>query len=242
MDSLDCLSNKCVRLLHSNRLIQPLLRNELIKNKLSVIKLDPKLESETLEKLKLSFGIKNEEEFTIWVKENNIDVEDFQNVALIELKKKKYCYENFSNQVESQFLKRKKDLDIIVYTLIRVKDFFLARELYHRAVSKEEDIGTLASLYSEGIEKKTRGIVGPVQMSSANEGLSKVLRNSHPGEIKGPILINEFFIITRVESYDPAELDEFIREKMAEELFTQMIESEINTLSQDILKKSYESN
>ena len=55
----------------------------------------------------------------------------------------------------------KDSLDIIIYSLIRTQDPFLARELFIRINEEEERFEDMAELYSEG-EKSAKGLVGPV--------------------------------------------------------------------------------
>ena len=138
---------------------------------------------------------------------------------MIPLRLKKYYSENFSNKSEARFLERKTQLDIVIYSLIRVSNSNLCRELYLKIYEKEVDFGEVASEYSEGIEKKTRGIVGPVPLEKTHPFLAEHLRTSKIGELSQPIRLNNYSLITRVESYDPAQLDSYMKDKMCEELF-----------------------
>ena len=161
-------------------------------------------------------------------------------MALKKFRLKEYATSNYNHKVETRFLERKTELDIIVYSLIRVSDPFIARELYLRVLSKEADIGDLSSQYSEGPEKKVRGIVGPIPIGAAHPRLAKFLQTCVPGEVQQPIKVNDSYLVVRVECFEPAQLDDYMREKMGEELFNIMIDEQTIELRNKLLSsKSY---
>tara|TARA_Y100001968_G_scaffold180071_1_gene164947 strand:+ start:8029 stop:8712 length:684 start_codon:yes stop_codon:yes gene_type:complete len=214
-----------------------LINAELTKEVLSKVSVDKQKQEQNLEEFTTSIGVKDKESLKKWQSETHYSDRDVEYFASFESQLRKYAKENFSSQVESWFLKRKDQLDIIVYSLIRTKDFFKAKELYLRIAEDNEDFGELASKYSEGIERKTRGLVGPEPLSKAHPALAASLRTSKVGIPKEPIQIEGFFLITRVESYDPVHLDDFMREKMEEELFADWIDKQTKDLNKQLLNK-----
>ena len=170
----------------------------------------------------------------IFLKKNSISQDQFEFNALYETKVKKYS-KKFSHQVEAHFLERKSALDIVIYSLIRLKNPYQAREMYLRIVDKESEFGELAKKYSEGIEKKTRGIIGPVPLTQAHPKLMNHLKNSEPGTVQPPFNIDNNYLVIRVESLEKATLDDFTREKMQEELFVKYIDSEVDILCKTLL-------
>ena len=90
-------------------------------------------------------------------------------------------------------------------------------------------------MYSEGIESKTRGIVGPTPIGTAHPKLKELLENSKPGEVQPPIIVEDSHVVVRVESLDPAKLDDFMREKMEEELFNNWVEDQVNEIRNSLL-------
>ena len=125
---------------------------------------------------------------------------------------------------------------------MRVKDSDKARELYLRIEDKEAEFSYLATEFSEGMEKKTCGIVGPAPLGAAHPKLIKHLRNKPLGEVQPPIKIENSYVIVRVESFEPAKLDDFMREKMAQELFNIWVNTKAQEISQNLLKKSKPNN
>ena len=137
-----------------------------------------------------------------------------------------HCNEHYRHKAEAQFLARKNQLDRVVYSLLRVKDGFLARELYLRLDAGEANFADLAAEFSEGAEKQTNGIVGPVPLTQAHPALAERLRTSPAGLLIQPFQLSEWWLVARLESYTPASFDEPTAQQMAGELFDQRVREE----------------
>ena len=242
MKSLESLSEECINLLHMNNLLQPLIRSVLIRDILSKVQIEESIKTQIINDFLKQLNIVEENNLNEWLKKNKLEKEDLEDIALKNIRLKKYSQSNFDHKVEARFLERKSELDIVVYSLIRVNDFFKARELYLRLIGNEAEFGDLAVEFSEGIEKKTRGIVGPLALGRAHPKLAEQLTISKPGIIQPPIDVDGSFLVIRVESYDAAQLDDFMREKIAIELFENWIDDQAIEFSQNFLKDKINSN
>ncbi len=238
MKSLECFNAKCLNLLHKNKLLIPLIKAELTKSIVENISIDEKKINSTLENFYKSQKLENEEDKQSWLKNNNLTDPELCNILLFDDRLDVYCKTNFDHQVEARFLERKNDLDTVVYSLIRVSDSNLASELYFRAYEREVDFGDLASMYSEGIEKKSRGIIGPISMSKAHPMLVSILKSSKPGEIQLPQQIGESFVIVRLETLDKAQLDLTMRKLVGRELFNEWIDTQSKELKNNLLNSN----
>ena len=237
MDSLDCLNKKTIELLQKNNLLIPLITRELQVKELSNIEVPRELKVKALQDFVRNLNLPNQESFEAWKNNNNLTDLEIENLAFNDVKLKIYCKNNFDNKAESRFLERKSDLDIIVYSLLRVKEIDKARELYLRIEEKEAEFSYLASKFSEGIEKKSCGIIGPGPIGAAHPKLIRHLQNKPVGEVQPPIMIEDSYVIVRVESFDPAKLDNFMREKMTLELFNNWLQKKANKISENLLTK-----
>lgn len=154
------------------------------------------------------------------------------------LRVQKFCDLNFQPKVEARFLDRKNSLDRVVYSLLRLKDRGLARELYLQISAGEADFAKLASEFSEGPEQHTRGVVGPVPLNQAHPLLAERLRITSPGELLEPFMIETWWLVARLETLQPAQLDEPMRQAMAKELMEEWlqaeVEKEVSALALDI--------
>jgi parvulin-like peptidyl-prolyl isomerase len=139
----------------------------------------------------------------------------------------RHCEAHFAHRAEQRFLARKPQLDQVIYSLLRVKEASLARELYLRIAEGEADFAELAASYSQGPEQATRGIVGPVPLLQAHPVLAERLRTSRPGELQAPIAIDQWWLVVRLERLHAASFDDEMRQRMALELFEEWVDEEV---------------
>ena len=138
-----------------------------------------------------------------------------------------FSQQHFQHKAEARFLARKEQLDRVVYSLLRVKDGLMARELYLRIAGGEANFADLAAQYSQGPEAKTKGIVGPVPMRQAHPALSERLRTSQTGQLLEPFNIEQWWLVARLERYEAARFDAKTTEQMTTELFEEWIQEEM---------------
>lgn len=124
----------------------------------------------------------------------------------------------FGPGAEEHFEKRKPSLDRVVYSLLRVKDAGLARELWFRIKENESTFADLAPDYASGNEVYTAGIVGPVAFGAMHPALADTLRAAREKELLKPFAVAEWFLVARVDHQLPVEFDEGMKTQMIEEL------------------------
>jgi parvulin-like peptidyl-prolyl isomerase len=149
-------------------------------------------------------------------------------VVARELKIAKWKAARFAPGVSDHFEKRKPSMDRVVYSLLRVKEGGLARELWFRVKEGEATFAELAPAYASGNEVYTAGIIGPVALGAMHPSLAAVLRGARPGELLKPFAIAEWFLVARLEHFLPSVLDEATRSQMVEELCQQWVETKLN--------------
>lgn len=227
MESLSCINSECFALLKRHDLLRPLVSAEVIATVIANVEVSDDERTQALENFRKQQKIEEESAFLIWLQSNKISREQILLRLTSPLRLRKYCNQAFGGKVETHFLKRKNQLDQVIYSLIRVKDPFQARELYLQVAEGEADFGNVATKYSEGRERATRGIVGPVPLVKAHPKLADLLRSSKPGELREPIHVEGWHLIVRLESYQSAVLDAEMVSRMAQELFSEWVGEEV---------------
>lgn len=142
------------------------------------------------------------------------------------LRMQRHAAEVFGAKAEQRFLERKNNLDQVVYSLLRLENPFLAQELYLQIAEGESDFAELAARYTEGPERTTRGIVGPVPLTQAHPALAERMRTHEPGSLLEPFQIEQWWLVVRLERYMPATFDEAMAQRMCGELFEQWVQEE----------------
>ena len=222
--------NDCIDIqaeLRRHNLLVPLLQRRIIAEATSSEILTDDELLEAREQFLRKNNINNDDLLNDFLVKNGWDDQDLNWNISLPLRIQKHCTKNYKHKAEAYFLKRKSQLDQVIYSLLRVKDYYLAQELYWRIKTGESNFGDLAASFAEGPERKTKGIIGPVPMSQAHPVLAEALRTTKPGVLMTPIKIGEWSIVARLEEYNPATFNEALAAKLSQELFDQWINTEV---------------
>jgi parvulin-like peptidyl-prolyl isomerase len=137
---------------------------------------------------------------------------------------------HYGQQVEAYFLQRQPQLEQVVFRTIRLRQQGLAEELYLRLIDNEESFGNLASRYSIGDERFTRGLVGPLPISQPHPNVRAVLERLKIGDVSPPFVADNTILLLRLEHRIPARLDEAMRQQLLQELLQPDLEATVSAL------------
>ncbi len=128
---------------------------------------------------------------------------------------KRFSEQHFGPGLEEQFLKSRGSYDQIIYSLLRVRDPALARELWIRIEEQETTFAEAAQIFGEGPEAARKGLMGPMSIGQlAPPELAELLRSLQPGRIAAPKSMGEWQVILRLEQLTPARFDASMRSLM----------------------------
>jgi parvulin-like peptidyl-prolyl isomerase len=161
----------------------------------------------------------------------SLDEKQLQALALREFKIEKFKLQTWGNRLESTFLNRRSQLDRAVYSLIRHKNPELLQELYFRIQEGEQSFSEIASQYSQGVEAQTGGMIGPVPLNKLPPAMAERLRNCRPQQMHPPFLLEEWFVILRLEKFVPAQFDESMQQLLLNQLFEEFLQAQNVSLS-----------
>ncbi|MEH2373059.1 peptidylprolyl isomerase [Nostoc sp.] len=162
---------------------------------------------------------KNEEDIQAWMAHQRLTPEQLEVITTRKLKIEKFKQATWGNKLESYFFQSKAKLDKVIYSLLRTQDVGIAQELYFRIQAKENSFADLAREYSLGPEAQTGGLVGPIELNALHPVMVQMLSSSQPGQILPPTRIADWFVILRLEKFIPAQLDEFMKGRLLNELY-----------------------
>lgn len=132
----------------------------------------------------------------------------------------KWKEREFGPLVQTYFDQHRTQMNRLVYSILRVKDAGIARELWLRIHEGEETFASLAQAYGGGTEKFTGGVVGPVAVRTMHPELAERLGVAREGELLNPFPIGELYLVTRLEKRIPVVLDAQLRAAIIDELAT----------------------
>ena len=172
-------------------------------------------------------GIKSEEDLKMWENQQRLSTKEWQLILVRRWKWLQWCKKNLDDKISTHYLRRKPELDQVIYSLLRVKDEFLANELFLRIKNKENTFEEICKEYSEGPEKKTGGKIGPVPLSQPHPLLSKLLQVSNDNQLWPPKQLGEWWIIVRIDKLICTELTSKIRDMLLLELGEEILSKEL---------------
>ena len=232
------LSEKTIYELHDLGFLKEIIKSIVVRN---LIK-DVHIEKDTIDEALNRFCKSNKieiNEYEDWLKKNSYSKDNMEIKLTATERINIYASENFNSKVKARFLDRKNSLDKVVYSLIRVKDIFKAKELHMRVSEGEEDFGDVASRFSEGPEKLSRGVVGPLPLAQAHPLVFQKLKSLNSKEISSDIIqVGDWNLILRLEHHIPTKLDNDMESLMQKELFEEYINSEATTILESIFHKT----
>lgn len=226
VDLRDALGSRGLGLVRRHGMLPALVRAELMARTLASVPVSEQERQELLEAFWRSRNASDPIAQQEVLRQLGIDEADLEWQVLLPLRSQRYAQEEFGHKAESRFLERKNQLDQVTYSLIRLKDAGLARELYLRIAGAEASFSDIASQYSEGPERQTQGLVGPKPLTNAHPILAERLRTARTGELLAPIRVADWWLVTRVEKFVHATFDSVTTARMCSELFEEMIDSQ----------------
>jgi parvulin-like peptidyl-prolyl isomerase len=180
------------------------------------------------EQVRKQLGIEKSDKLAVWLKHQGITKAQLDYRSERSLKLIKFKQTTWGAKINSAFLERKPQLDRVIYSLIRLKDFCAAQELYFRIKEGEQSFDELARQYSQGSEAETGGLVGPFEMGTIHPSIQKILLSLDVGQVQAPIIVDDWILILRLEQLISASLDAVTHQKLIDEKFNQWLEENIN--------------
>ena len=197
----DASSLELIALLFRFGLVEPFLRQ--LKERAVVFEhnnlSDPDQVAESaMQKYCSKHGLNNKQEQQQWCLQHGMSQADLLSEAIHDWRRTELREQSSSN-IESLYLRYKDNLDRVLYSLIRVDDAGLCRELFYAIEAGEISFGEAARLHSRGPEAKTQGIVGPVDLTTPHPEIAGRLRTAQAGQLIGPFEAAEWHTLLRLE-------------------------------------------
>jgi parvulin-like peptidyl-prolyl isomerase len=222
----DALGPEALALLRRHNLLRKLVERVVVDEAVAGTPLDPEEKEQSRQQFLRSNGIRDPQALERYLRANGLTADELEHQIEQPLKIRRHAAEHFRPKAEARFLSRKNQLDRVVYSLLRVKDRLLARELYLRIAAGEATFPELAARHAEGPERSTNGIVGPVPLTQSHPLLAERLRTTTPGVLLEPFQVGEWWLVVRLENYTPAAFDDAVALQMAAELFSEWVQEE----------------
>jgi parvulin-like peptidyl-prolyl isomerase len=217
-------ADNIISLLYQYQMLPQLIREIIIDQQIKEVEISPQetvlCQKQFMEKYRF-----NHDQLQEWLQKNNLTMTEFEAIVIKPLKIEKLKIEKFKNTLESYFLKRKPQLDQVAYSLIRLNDQNLAKELYFRIEENEQTFEEVAKQYSQGAEANTGGFIDLTPLTVPHPQIAEILSTAKVGQLIPPIFINKWWVILRLEQKISAQLNEKIKQQLLNEQYEIWLQS-----------------
>jgi parvulin-like peptidyl-prolyl isomerase len=165
-----------------------------------------------------------------WLAQQGMSPEQLDVLATRSLRLEKFKWATWGNKLEAHFLSVKGQLDQVMYSLLRTKDFGIAQELFFRIKAGEQSFADAAREYSQGPEAQSGGLIGPMAITNPHPELAAKLRSAQPGELLPPTRLGDWIVIVRLEQLITARLDEPTRRTLLDQLYQTWLRDTVSQL------------
>ena len=232
------LTNDGLKFLIENNLFKSFIKSILVAKMISEVDISDELKTQAFQNFMLSNKIKNENDLKKFLEISYITQSELEKDVIKQAKVIEFAKRKYNNKANTRFLARRKDMEMVVYSLIRTSSHELAKEIYFKIESEEESLEELAIKYSEGNEKYSRGIIGPVPITQGHPNLADKLRVMQKGELSEPFLLDKWWCVMRLEKLINPSFNEIVKSQMCKEIF----DEEINNLVNSFIQKNSNKN
>lgn len=169
--------------------------------------------------------------FQEWLNRNGINYEQFHSQITNSFKLEKLKAVVADTRLQEHFIERKVFFDRVVLSRIVVDSKELAEELQTQ-ISEGASFEELAREYSKSEERVANGMMGPVSRGTLPDILRAAIDSASPGELVGPMEVEKYWAIFRIEQFLPATLEDTqLRQAMQNELFERWLAEKIQTMT-----------
>ena len=153
-----------------------------------------------------------------------------------EMQLRKLILDTYQDLIDPYFLERRAALEKVVYAVIRVSSPGVADELYLRLIDGDETFGEVAQRYSEGDERYTKGLVGPVPILQVHPAIQKALTALAVEEVHPPIQVDQWYLILSLVHTQPARMTDETRMQLMRELYEKDLEATIKNCVETLVQ------
>ena len=154
------LSPETLALLRRHNLLQPLARAELLSETVKTVDLSSDQRDQIWNNFKSENKLDNTELFEAYLKNNGLKENDLRWQLELSTRARIYSQKHFQHKAEARFLARKEQLDKVVYSLLRLQDRYLARELYLRISEVKRILLILQPTTAKALKPKPKASLG----------------------------------------------------------------------------------
>lgn len=195
--------------------------------------LTPEQREQAVSLLFQRYKLKTQTDVDRWLLSYGLAESELKVLAERQLRWQLLCEKRFRAQASTLFLKRKSQLDQVVYSLIWVEDEAMAQELFLQLSERESSFEQLSCTLPDTSGQIPTGKQGPTPMGELPDALAELLRVSQPGHVWPPRKADGGWVLLRLDELQPAVFNQGHRRDLALELgdrwLQELVQAEVET-------------
>lgn len=220
-------SENLIKLLAKYDLLKKFIKSSILEKEISTINLSIEESSKAKQEYKKKFSLNSDDDYLKHINKNHFTDDSLNYRIELPLKVIKYAKKLFKNKIHSEFIRRKKYFDVVIYSIINQESENKAIELYLKLTEEKYSFSELSAKYSLGPEKDTSGICGPVHMSNVSLELQEKIISLKENELSKPFRIKNNWYLLRLEKYYVSSLNTEVENEILYMLLDEYLESKI---------------
>ena len=189
---------------------------------------DLEVDSNIIEQAVIDFRFENQlndpDRFQEWLKTQGISYVDFRHQIAARLKIEKLKADVTLPKLEEYFNANKASLNQVVISRIVIADLDFALNLKNQILADSGRFEPLAKEHSLTNDRLVNGIMEAVSLGQIPSQIREYVITATPGELIGPLEIDERYALMRVERFIPATLEGSLKRELQDQLFEQWLE------------------
>ncbi|KAF3886536.1 MULTISPECIES: peptidylprolyl isomerase [Nostocales] len=192
------------------------------------IKVEPEELQRSADSLRLANKLVKAEDTWTWLQKHFLSLDDFEELAHINLLSAKLASYLFAEQVEPFFYEHQLDYAGAVTYEVVLDDEDLSWELFYALQETEISFQDIARQYIQEPElRRAGGYCGIRHRSDIRPEIAACIFAAHPPQILKPIVTQKGVHLLRVEEIIPPQLNEALRLKIVGDLFSTWLKQQL---------------
>jgi len=212
--NFDYLKDETLQKLAKYGMLSLFIKNQILDREMKKISLSEIEITEAKNLYKKSHKLESDEDFEHHKKIRFYTDESIRYNIELPFKQYKFCKEMFGESLYTNYLKYKSFFDIVTYSIIRVDSESKSKEIYLQLKDDKRVFSELVNKYSQGPERKSQGIIGPIRLNQGHPLLQKQIIQNKDLCFSQPFKIDSKWIIIKVENFIESKLDDFVEKEI----------------------------
>lgn len=168
--------------------------------------------------------------FQEWMQVNGVNYDEFRKNIAFGFKVEQLKTEVTEPKLEEYFQERKPLLDRVVLSRLILKDQEIAENLKAKILDDRTQFESLVRTYSITDDRAANGMMGAVPKGKMPDIMKTAIDLANPGEIVGPLKIDDRYCLFRVEQFIPVSLEEEpLKHELKNQLFERWVQDKLKS-------------